>query len=85
MLVNGNTWKESCAEHALIGIPTILKHRITGISDDGQQRKSGTSGIGNDGKPMIRMVADITNSVSGHLTALKVLPEVRVISLPTVD
>ena len=48
--VNGNTRKESCAEHALIGIPTILKHRIRGISNDGQHRESDTSGIGNNWK-----------------------------------
>ena len=42
--------KESCAAHALIWIPTILKHRIPGISDDGQHRESGTSGIGNNPK-----------------------------------
>ena len=49
-LVNGNTLKESCAAHALIGIPTIAKHRIPGISDEGQHRESGTSGIGNNRK-----------------------------------
>ena len=46
LVVNVNTWKESCAAHALIGMPTILKHRIPGISDDGQHRESDTSGIG---------------------------------------
>ena len=49
-LVNGNTWKESWAANALIGIRTILKHRIPSISDDGQHRESGTSGIGNNRK-----------------------------------
>ena len=40
--------KESWAAHALIGIPTILKHRIPCISDEGQHRESGTSVIRNN-------------------------------------
>ena len=52
-LVNGNTLKDSCAAHALIGIPTILKHRIPGISDEGNIGKAALPAleiIGNDWK-----------------------------------
>ena len=58
--------KESCEAHAVIGIPTILNHRIPGISDEGQHRQSGTSGIGNSWKADDGMAIDGRPMNSNH-------------------